>query len=175
MRKNDIITTIVNGKEVKGMIALLNSRAIVVQLFEPREVAIGRSFPSKLLDQKCCAVKEKDCYIATPEGEEVAQKLLVKLYKQLYILINNRQSVEAFINNYITKRDELLGVLKGLTTKELQRYKEVREELSNLLFDMQRKTFPEIKDIEMDEIFLENFSVLFLGKNPDLINKKLCF
>lgn len=175
MKKNDIITTIVNGKEVRGMITLLNSRAIVVQLFEPMEVAIGRSFPSKLLDQKCWAVKEKDCYIATPEGEEVAQKLLVKLYKQLYILVNNRQSVEAFINNYITKRDELLGVLKSLTTKELQKYKEVREELSNLLFDMQHKRFPEIKDIEMDEIFLENFSILFLEKKSDLISKRLCF
>lgn len=175
MKKNDIITTIVNGKEVRGMITLLNSRAIVVQLFEPMEVAIGRSSPRQLLDQKSWAVKVKDCYMATPEGEEVAQKLLVKLYKQLDMLINNRQSVETFINNYTTKRDELLGVLKSLTTKELQKYKEVREELSNLLFDMQRKIFPEIKDIEIDEIFLENFSVLFLGKKLDLINKRLCF
>lgn len=174
MKKNDIISVLVEGKEVRGMITFLVPHGIVVKLLKPMALLIGRPLPKSRQVHNTWAIKGDDGYVATPEGEDIAKKLLVKLYCQLEMLINNRVAVEAFIANYIVKRDELLGILKSLTTRELKKFVEVKDELDYLLFEMQRRYFPEIKDIEMDELFLDKYSEIYLGRKTDLVSKRLC-
>ena len=158
MKEGDSIVVIgKDGKKVTGIIRVLTRFAVEIKVMEPLECSAHQSF-----HEHCLAVKVADDWLATETGEEVAKTLLCELYRELISLVDNPSGVGAFISNYQTTRDAMIARLKTLTTRQLDEYLQIRNDLDELLWKMRAEAFPEIKTIHMNECFLKAYSDKYL-------------
>ena len=162
LKQGDVLSVIVDGFPVNGRVEVLTRKAICVSLDSPIEC-----FAERHSDEGAFADKEEGTFVANAEGVKTAREMLGALYKQAEYLVEHIKDMGLFINEYLARKELLQENLRSLTMKELQQYKERKEELDLLLPTMREHYLPLITDLEFDEAFLKNYSEKVMGLSFD--------
>lgn len=162
LKQGDVLSVIVDGFPVNGRVEVLTRKAICVSLDSPIEC-----FAERHSDEGAFADKEEGTFVANAEGVKTAREMLGALYEQAEYLVEHIKDMGLFINEYLARKEHLQENLRGLTMKELQQYKERKEELDLLLPTMREHYLPLITDLEFDEAFLKNYSEKVMGLSFD--------
>lgn len=162
LKQGDLLSVIVDGYPVNGRVEVLTRKAICVSLDSPIEC-----FAERHSDEGAFANKEEGTFVANAEGVKTAREMLRALYEQAEYLVEHINDMGLFINEYLARKEYLLDNLRCLTMKELQKYKETKEELDQLLPTMREHYLPLITDLEFDESFLKYYSEKVMGLSFD--------
>ena len=162
LKQGDVLSVIVDGFPVNGRVEVLTRKAICVSLDSPIEC-----FAERHSDDGAFADKEEGTFVANAEGVKTAREMLGALYEQAEYLVEHIKDMGLFINEYLARKELLQENLRSLTMKELQQYKERKEELDLLLPTMREHYLPLITDLEFDEAFLKNYSEKVMGLSFD--------
>ena len=162
LKQGDVLSVIVDGFPVNGRVEVLTRKAICVSLDSPIEC-----FAERHSDESTFADKEEGTFVANAEGVKTARELMSALYEQAEYLVEHIKDMGLFINEYLARKEFLQDNLRSLTMKELQQYKERKEELDLLLPTMREHYLPLITDLEFDEAFLKNYSEKVMGLSFD--------
>ena len=162
MKRLDSFEITIDGKSVCGTITCLSPKGMTITIDDPIECHAYRCSKDKKYASRIDGI-----ITANAEGVSAARELLVKLHEQATYLVSHMIDMGLFINEYIARRDYKTDCLRVLTMKETDKYRELKEELENLLPDMRKHYFPLLADLEMDEPFLKRYSEQFLGLSFD--------
>ena len=158
LKAGSSISVMKDGETIHGRVDVLTRMAVRVSITYP----IGCS-ASRYADQARFAEKIEGVCIGNDEGVSVARELLVKLHEQAVYLMEHKKEMGLFICEYLAVKEYKTDRLRVLTMKEIEEYKQLKDELDNLLPTMREHFFPTITDLEMDEAFLKRYSENVLG------------
>lgn len=153
LKAGNDISVMKNGESIQGRVDVLTRMAVRVSITYP----IGCS-ASRYADQARFAERVDGVCIGNDEGVSVARELLVKLHEQAVYLMEHKREMGLFICEYFAFKEYKTDRLRVLTMKEIEEYKQLKDELDNLLPTMREHYFPTITDLEMDEAFLKRYT-----------------
>lgn len=162
LKQGDVISVNVDGYPVSGRVEVLTRKVVCVSIDSPIEC-----FAERHSDEEKYADKTDGTFVANAEGVKTAREMLRALYEQAEYLVEHINDMGLFINEYLARKEYLLDNLRCLTMKELQKYKETKEELDQLLPTMREHYLPLITDLEFDESFLKYYSEKVMGLSFD--------
>lgn len=162
LKQGDLLSVIVDGFPVNGRVEVLTRKAICVSLDSPIEC-----FAERHSDEGAFADKIDGTFVANADGVKTARELLGALYEQSEYLAEHKKEMDVFINEYLARKEHKQDILRSLTMKDLQKYKETKEELDSLLPNMREHYLPLITELELDEAFLKSYSEKILGLTFD--------
>ena len=163
LKQGDLLSVIVDGYPVNGRVEVLTRKAICVSLDSPFEC-----FAERHSNEGALADKIDGAFVANEVGVKTARELLGALYEQSEYLAEHKKEMGVFINEYLSRKEHKQDILRSLTMKDLQKYKETKEELDSLLPNMREHYLPLITELELDETFLRNYSEKVLGHSFEI-------
>ena len=153
LKAGSSLSVMKDGEPIHGRVDVLTRMAVSVSVTCP----IGCS-ASSYADHARFAEKIDGVCIGNDEGVSVARDLLVRLHEQAVYLMEHKREMGLFICEYLAVKEYKTDRLRVLTMKEIEEFKQLKEELDSLLPTMREHYFPTITDLEMDEAFLKRYS-----------------